>query len=71
MSPGSECQGFVATPFGRSQSASAFAFISRSTSAEMCVVSKETCPSQARMVLMSTPKRSKWDVGHWKGKTYV
>ena len=33
MSPGSECQGLVATSFGRSQSASAFAFISRSTSA--------------------------------------
>ena len=31
--PGSECQGLVATSFGRSQSASAFAFISRSTSA--------------------------------------
>lgn len=25
----------------------------------MCVVSRETCPSQARMVLMSTPERSR------------
>jgi hypothetical protein len=24
-----------------------------------------------RMVLMSTAERSKWDVGHRKGKTYV
>jgi len=37
-----------------SRPASALAFMSRSTSAYTWVVSKETCPSPARMVLMST-----------------
>jgi integrase len=32
----------------------------------MCVVSKETCPSHARMVLMSTPERSKWTAHEWR-----
>ena len=41
------------------QVASAFAFISRSTSAYRFVVSRETWPSQARMVLMSTPDLSR------------
>src|SRR5437764_12933289 len=40
--------------------ANAFAFISMSTSAYTCVVSRETWPSHARMVLMSTPERSRW-----------
>ncbi len=40
--------------------ASALAFMSRSTSAYTLVVSSETCPSHARMVLMSTPARSRW-----------
>ena len=40
--------------------ANAVAFISMSTSAYTWVVSRETCPSHARMVLMSTPERSRW-----------
>ena len=43
-----------------SQLASALAFISRSTSAYTFVVVSDTCPSHARMVLMSTPERSRW-----------
>ena len=42
-----------------SRLASALAFMSRSTSAYTLVVSSETWPSQARMVLMSTPARSR------------
>ena len=40
--------------------ANAVAFISMSTSAYTCVVSSETWPSHARMVLMSTPERRRW-----------
>ena len=40
--------------------ASALALVSRSISAYTLVVSTETCPSHARMVLMSTPARSRW-----------
>ena len=42
-----------------SQLARAFTFISRSTSTYTMVVLSETWPSQARIVLMSTPARSK------------
>lgn len=43
-----------------SRLASALAFMSRSTSAHTRVVSREPCPSHARMVLISTPARSGW-----------
>ena len=46
--------------------ANAVAFISMSTSAYTCVVSRETCPSHARMVLMSTPERSRWTAVVWR-----
>src|SRR5665811_1073981 len=32
----------------------------------MLVVSSETCPSQARTVLMSTPARSRWVAVVWR-----
>ena len=40
--------------------AKALAFFSMATSEYMCVVSSETWPSQARMVLISMPARSRW-----------
>lgn len=62
IKPLSSRQGFLGFfPFlpSTSQLASALAFISRSTSACTLVVANDTCPSQARFVLMSTPARSK------------
>jgi hypothetical protein len=43
-----------------SQLFNALAFISKSTSAYTFVVISDTCPSHARIVLMSTPERSRW-----------
>ena len=48
---------FLSVP--TSQLSSALAFISRSTSAYMFVVARDTWPNQARIVLMSTPARSR------------
>jgi hypothetical protein len=42
------------------QLSSALAFISKSTSAYTLVVISDTWPSHARIVLMSTPERSRW-----------
>ena len=42
------------------QVARALALVARSISAYTFVVSTDTCPSHARMVLMSTPARSRW-----------
>ena len=52
--------GFRGFPSLISQVANALAFISRSTWAYRLVVSNETCPSHARMVLISTPARRRW-----------
>ncbi len=57
MSPGSSLHG---RPFFfplTSQVASALALASRSTSAYTLVVVRDTRPSHARIVLMSTPER--------------
>ena len=50
--PSTACLGLSSST---SQLASALAFISRSTSAYTFVVVSDTCPSHARIVLMSTP----------------
>ena len=49
-----------------SQFANALAFISRSASAYTLVVLRETCPSQARIVLISTPAQSKCIAVVWR-----
>lgn len=49
-----------------SQLAKALVFISRSTSAYTFVVSSDTCPSHARIVLMSTPERRRWVAVVWR-----
>jgi hypothetical protein len=45
---------------------SIWAFVSRSTSAYTLVVSIETCPSHARIVLMSTPARRRCVAVVWR-----
>ena len=63
ISPWSSRQGLFGFSSSTSQFASALAFISRSTSAYTLVVVNDTCPSHARIVLMSTPeRRSTWPV---------
>ena len=59
-------QGFRGSSPPTSQLANALAFISRSTSAYTLVVASDTCPSQARIVLMSTPERSRWVAVVWR-----
>ena len=48
-----------------------WAFVSRSSSAYTLVVSIETCPSHVRIVLMSTPARSKCASQNRGGVHYV
>ena len=59
-------QGFFGLPFLISQFTSALAFISKSTSAYTLVVLMDTWPSHARIVLMSTPARSRWVAVVWR-----
>ena len=59
ISPTSSFHGTRPSAPPTSQVPSALAFISRSTSAYTLVVASDTCPSQARIVLMSTPARSR------------
>ena len=66
MSPGFLRHGFFGLPSLISHFTSALAFISRSTSAYTLVVLRHTWPSQARMVLMSTPARSRWVAVVWR-----
>jgi hypothetical protein len=47
-------------PIGGWQASNAFCFMRRLISAYRLVVSKPTCPSQARITLTSTPDSSKW-----------
>jgi len=49
-----------------SQAARAFALMARSVSAYILVVSSETCPSHALIVLRSTPARSRWVAVVWR-----
>src|SRR5258708_27884279 len=52
-----------------SQLESALALVSRSTSAYTLVVVSDTCPSQARIVLMSTPERRRCVAVVWRCAT--
>ena len=66
MSPGFLRQGFFRLPSLISHFTRALAFISRSTSAYTLVVLRHTWPSQARIVLMSTPARRRWVAVVWR-----
>src|SRR5580704_12403459 len=66
INPLSLRQGYFGSSSLTSQLASALAFISRSTSAYTLVVSSDTWPSHARIVLMSTPERSRWVAVVWR-----
>src|SRR5262249_5956129 len=59
ISPSSSFHGLPLELLATSQLANALALSSRSTSAYTFVVARDTCPSQARIVLMSTPERSR------------
>lgn len=54
------CSGAIA------QAARAFAFVSGSISAQILVVLMETRPSHPRIVLISTPARSRCDAVEWR-----
>src|SRR5205823_9518953 len=58
--PASSFHGWPSAWPSTSQRAKALAFISRSTSAYTFVVLSDTCPSHARIVLISTHARSRW-----------
>ena len=66
ISPASSFHGWLFSSSSTSQLASALAFISRSTSAYTFVVASDTCPSHARIVLMSTPDRSRCVAVVWR-----